>query len=345
MTEETSNIDKVFRKKLSDYESKPLPESWKKLSERLSLQEPETKKLTTPWVRYSMAAALLLLAAVSLFYFVNKEESQPILEKEIIAQTEKETPKEETTISTAKEEKAIVHTPVNKKTAIVENAPNTAMPALTLKEEQTGDQKKELLLPDGSKIVLNRNSKVKYSKENFTKERTIYLTGEAFFDVKRDPGHPFIVQGNLSKTTVLGTSFIIRSFEKESYDEINVIEGKVSFDQIIEKGNEITILAGNKGVLEGTKIEQTAIKDVNYNAWLTEKIIFNNTKLKEVFAVLEKYYNVSLSAKNSKILNCEFTGVFENSDINEILQVLSVSFDLSFDHQSKNYTLSGKGCR
>jgi hypothetical protein len=337
MTEETSNIDKVFRKKLSDYESKPNPDSWEKISDRLSSQEPKQEK---NWLPYAMAAALLFLTTTSIFYFVNKEESQPLVKEETIAKTEKVITNEEITNPVQKEEKIAVKSP-DKKITPSENTPPSISKILEVKADQ---HKKEILLPDGSTIVLNRDSKVKYA-DNFKEDRVLYLTGEAFFDVKPDPKHPFTIQCNLSKTTVLGTSFILRSYEKESYDEINVIEGKVSFSQKIEKGDEITILAGNKAVAEGTKIEQTVIKDINYNAWLTEKIIFNNTKLKEVFVVLEKYYNVSLSAKNPKILNCEFTGVFEKSDINEILQVLSVSFDLSFDHQSKNYTLSGKGCR
>ncbi len=244
----------------------------------------------------------------------------------------------------------VVHkkdTAIEKEKITVENIPQKAAPsvvALNFTEIKTVSGKKEISLPDGSTVVLNRQSKIRYA-DNFEKERIVYLSGEAFFDVKPHAGQSFVVQANLSKTKVVGTSFIIKSYKAEVYDEINVVSGKVSFDQIKGKGNEILILAGNKGTLKEDRIEQSVIKDANYNSWLTEKIVFKNTKLAEVFRVLEEHYNVSMTAQNPKILNCEFTGEFEKSNINEILEVLSISFNLSFNQESKNYVLSGKGCR
>jgi hypothetical protein len=329
-----TSIDKFFKDKLYDYQSNPKPETWGKIASQLPSVEQVRRFGKERMVYYSIAATTILAISVSLFYFMERESTPDASFEQVYTEVKKDTTKEYKT--------NVV--PVKKTIPTVSPSVTPPIASITFKEEKTSEQKKEIHLPDGSKIILNRHSKIKYSN-NFKKERIVYLQGEAFFDVKPIAGQSFIVEGNFSKTKVLGTSFIIRSNNNETYDEINVISGKVSFGQIMEKGNEILILAGNKGTLEGDRTEQTPIKDINYNSWLTEKIVFKNTKLKEVFKVLEDYYNVSLKAKNPKILNCEFTGEFEKSDINEILEVLSVSFSLSFNKERKNYLLSGKGCR
>jgi hypothetical protein len=335
MKQETSNnIDKIFRDKLYDYQSNPKPESWQKIANKLP-QEEELRRLGRRRILYySIAATTVLTLSVSLFYFIQKENTH--MPSSFPNQVYKNS-KNDDTVKKQEEKKDIA--PLKKT-----KSPVSSVASITFIEEKTTDGKKEIYLPDGSKVILNRYSKIKYSS-NFKKERVVYLYGEVFFDVQPNAQQSFIVWGNFSTTKVFGTSFIIRSYTNEAYDEINVISGKVSFGQTIEKGNEILILAGNKGTIKGDRTEQAPIKDVNYNSWLTEKIVFKNAKLKEVFSVLEQYYNISLKAKNPKILNCEFTGEFEKSDINEILEVLSVSFSLSFNKESKNYILSGKGCR
>ena len=329
MKQESSNIDKIFRDKLYDYKSNPKAETWKKIAEKLPSHEPTPRREWRRLLYPAIAAATILILSLSLFYFIQKETAPTTPVSDLSTISIKN--------DTAKNIQEKTEVAPEKKT----NPP--AEPSVSLKEEKTGDEKKEIRLPDGSKIIMNRNSKIRYST-NFKKERKVYLHGEAFFEVKPNANLPFIVEGNLSKTKVLGTSFIINSNAHEGFDEINVVSGKVSFGQLIDN-NEVLISEGNMGTLKENKIEQTAIKDANYNAWLTEKIIFKNTKLKEVFKVLEEYYNVSVKTKNPKILNCEFSGQFEKSDINEILEVLAVSFSLSFNKESNNYMLSGKGCK
>jgi hypothetical protein len=334
MTQESSNIDKAFRDKLYDYQSDPKPEAWQKILEKLSLEEKLRRSKEKQILYYSIAAvsAITLVVSFSVYYFMQQETNSNLSSPQISVITPKDSS----------------NNPKGKNTFVIPakktNASHTPVAGVIFKEEKTGDEKKKIYLPDGSTVILNRQSKIKYSS-NFKTERILQLWGEAFFEVKPNAKLPFVVEGNFSKTRVVGTSFIIRTYQKDAFDEINVISGKVSFGQKMEKGKEMLILAGNKGTLKGNQTEQSVIKDINYNSWLTGKIVFKNTKLKEVFTVLEKYFNVSVKAKNPKILNCEFTGEFENSDINEILEVLSVSFSLSFNQESKNYLLSGKGCK
>jgi len=341
MTKETSDIDKVFRDRLYDHKSEPNPESWKAISSKLDGRSIFLKRKRRQILYAACAASLFILLAGSWFFLAdqNNPSSSPNTAVLTPAPVKVDTAFTEIETKTETQTKSEV-----KPKIVLPPAPASPQASITFIEEHSTAEKKDIHLPDGSLIVLNHDSKIRYD-QNFKENREVYLSGEAFFDVKPDASHPFVIHGNLSQTEVKGTSFIIRSYVEEGYDEINVTSGKVSFGETVEKGNDLTILAGNKGTLQNGKILQAAISDLNYNAWLTEKIVFKNTKLKEVFKVLENCYNITVTAKNAKILNCEFTGEFEKSDINDILQVLSVSFDLSFNKNSQNYTLSGKGCR
>ncbi len=327
----TSKIDTIFKDKLYDYRSNPMPESWEKISGNLSRLE-QLEKRKKRLVYYSIAASFAALVTIVISVFLAQEQPIPSSGEQAVQILPKDSAVQPIPTDQVKNE-----------TSLPAVTPLSPKPEFLTIEEKTSGTKKEFRLPDGSLLVLNKNSSLRYSKP-FT-ERVVYLSGEAYFDIKSDKKHPFVVKGNCSNTEVTGTSFTVRSYPSEKYDEINVATGKVSFGKTIDKDDKIIILAGHKGVVRGETIEETVIDDLNYNSWLTDKIIFHNTKLKEVFKVLEKHYNVFLSAKNPKILNCQFTGEFEKSDINEILEVLSVSFSLSFDQESKHYTLSGKGCK
>ena len=349
MTQEPSDLDKLFKKKLYTYEEAPLANSWEKISNRL----PEQDKVRSLSVWYYAIAASLFVAMLSvfiLFEFNQKNNNTSVTENTksvsddslTIIRNKSIIPAPSTAVNQADHKKTTdssiqIQKPLN-------NPKATSVLIATI----TKDTEKEVKLPDGSKAVLNRNSEIKYA-ENFADERIIYISGEVAFDVKEDPTHPFTVYGNLSKTVVLGTAFIIRSILDEKYDEINVTRGKVSFCRILENAERIVILAGNKGIIRSKdkkeKPELDGITDINYNAWLTDKIVFKDTKLNVVLSTLENYYDVSVLAENPEILNCRFTGSFERTHIDEILQVLSASFNLSFNKESKNYTLSGKGCK
>jgi transmembrane sensor len=210
----------------------------------------------------------------------------------------------------------------------------------------SGDQKKEVFLPDSSRVWLNKNTTLTYSENYNEKDRNVTLEGEAFFEVKKDKEKPFIVSGKVSRTQVLGTSFNVRSLKNEASDEIKVIEGKVSFAYMKEqKQEEVLLLAGDKAVTqENGKIEKTKIQDENFLSWQSDKLAFDNTPLQEVVTDLENYFNVPVIIQNPDLHTCKFTGTFTKPQIEEIMKVLSVSINLSYSKKDKAYLLTGKGC-
>ncbi len=208
------------------------------------------------------------------------------------------------------------------------------------------EAKKEMLLPDGSRIVLNKNSKVSYAP-NFNKnERVIHLTGEAFFDVKKVDGKTFTIYSGNTVTQVLGTSFTVRAYQEEGVTEVQVLTGKVSFSTREDAGNKKVLLTpGYKGVLsKNNSISKSAINDPNFLAWKDNKLAFNNTRMERVISTLEKYFDVPIEVSNPQLLECRFTGTFESPELQEIIDVLVISVDLVYSREGNKYILSGQGC-
>jgi transmembrane sensor len=208
----------------------------------------------------------------------------------------------------------------------------------------------EIYLPDSSKVWLNKNSRLTYYSDYNLEERKVYLEGEAFFDVKKSPDKKFIVVGLRSISTVLGTSFTVRSVKKEPKEIVQVLTGSVSFAINFEKENEqkkdeIILLPGFKGELDrSSHLTSSKIKDPNFAAWKEKRLVFDNTSMLQVTEALTKYFNKEIKISNPLLLNCRFTGTFERPTEKEVLEVLTVSTNSSYQITDNKIILLGKGC-
>jgi transmembrane sensor len=213
-------------------------------------------------------------------------------------------------------------------------------------EVQTAQKEtKEIVLPDGSKVWLNKGSKLSYSEEFNIENRIVKLSGEAFFEVKKAEGKTFTILTHHSKTEVLGTEFNVRGYENESQVQVTVMEGKVSFSSKDDQ-KKVFLLPGEKGMIsKDDVVEKVKSERNNEVAWKTKQLSFENTHLNVVLATLENYFDTKISVNNNNILNCRFTGNFENPDLKEILEVLAVSVDLKYKESGNNYKLEGMGCK
>ena len=327
MEQEKSNLDSFFRDKLHDYAATPAAGSWRAITDALDQKQKAQKTKTRQLISYSIAASVtMVLIGTFLMFQFNK----PV--KTIAV-------KNEAHPAMVTGEKNITTQP---KTNKIEQKNELANLEIT---QKTKSLKKEVTLPDGSKIYLNRNSEITY-EENFTQNRVLHLKGEAYFEVQHQHGNPFVVYGQESKTEVAGTTFMIRTLGNGLWDEIYVTSGKVKFSPIHNASQVDLLTAGTKAVLsENNKPVKQEIREPNFAAWKNEKIVFNNTRVDEVISTLEKYFAVPIEVSTPEIYNCRFTGTFEKSDINEVLQVLSITFNLSYNQQEGKYLLSGKGCK
>lgn len=210
------------------------------------------------------------------------------------------------------------------------------------------DQVQEVILPDGTIVTLNINSSLTYPEEFEAEQRLVSLTGEAFFEVEKNPEQPFIVNTGVVNVRVLGTKFNVSAFDTTNEVEVNVIEGKVLLYKEDNKGyvaEKVELTKGEKGVYSKAagKIEElTTDPDAIY--WQSKTLIFERTELTQVFMVLNNLFEIEITTENSNINNCRLSATFQNESFENILQVIATTFGLSVQKEGNTFKFTGEGC-
>jgi transmembrane sensor len=200
-------------------------------------------------------------------------------------------------------------------------------------------------LPDNSVVTLNKEASITYPREFSDGNRTVIMKGEAFFEVTRDESKPFIVNLGLSNVEVLGTSFNINAEENNDKIEVVVNTGKVRFETTT--GDESVILTkGEKGTLmkNMNMISKVDNNDINFMAWKTRKIVFNDVDLDLVIQTVNKLYDSHISFSTDVGKNCKVTVSFDNQSIEAILSVLELTLDLEYKKTGDNIEVVKAGC-
>lgn len=197
-------------------------------------------------------------------------------------------------------------------------------------------------LPDGSMVWLNQGSELSYPKLFSDGERKVDLKGEAFFEVEKDPEHPFVIQTTRSEVRVLGTSFNV--YERPGETQVSVATGKVSFARLDGIGGKVFLTPGEQAVLsEGAPSpEKLSSPDPNYLAWKTGTIRFKHAPLGEVVRVLEKNYGRDMKTVTPGMDTLSFRGEFNHLQLDEALELLSLSLQLSVEDMDSVILLQKK---
>ena len=201
------------------------------------------------------------------------------------------------------------------------------------------DKMQTIELSDGSKITLNRNSKLIYPSKFDSDKRKVQLEGEAFFEISKNKKKPFIIIVNNAEVKVLGTSFNIKSYKEIDKIEVSVKTGKVQFSSIENKLVAEFLTPGETGTLEKNKITKSNQHDQNYLAWKTHFFKYNNEKLENVISDLNNIYNISIKFSNPKIGKKQIFTTFDNYEIETILEIICTNSGLSFKKVNNDYLL------
>jgi ferric-dicitrate binding protein FerR (iron transport regulator) len=183
-------------------------------------------------------------------------------------------------------------------------------------------------MPDGSIIWLKAKSKIRFA-ENFKKNRTVSLVGEAYFEVSHDKKHPFRVFADQTITTVVGTKFNIRSWLSAKETKLTVNEGKVLFGK--EHGTILPVVKGQEGTVnknDGTVKVQTF--EANYLSWLTREFYFENAPLNRIMQKLADVYGFRFIIANQNLKDSRLTARFSKRPLSEILKTLETATGAQF---------------
>ena len=194
------------------------------------------------------------------------------------------------------------------------------------------------LLPDSTTVFLNAESRLRFP-DRFVpgSERIVYLSGEAYFDVKRDPRSPFLVCLEHSAVKVTGTSFNVKAYPDDTNEATTLISGTVSMG-IGTTEQWIVLKPGEQGYYDATRktlLQQTV--DVNYyTAWKDGVFAFYRQPLEEVMKTLGCWYLFDTHYQNEALKSILYTGkINRHASIREVLHTFELMDELTFDIKGK----------
>lgn len=204
--------------------------------------------------------------------------------------------------------------------------------------------KQYLKLPDGSTVLMSKGSELSYAPEMFAKGiRTVYLKGEAYFDVTHDPKSVFQVRAGAVVTRVLGTAFNVRALKSEV--KVTVTRGLVEVgadDRVYTKvkpDEQVTVNVGSD------QFKTTRVNTAQELAWRNSSLIFDNITLEEARGLIEHHYGTELLFTDPEILHCRITASFLNAeDLPTVLKVLSAMTGAAYSIDGKKATITGGSC-
>ena len=198
-----------------------------------------------------------------------------------------------------------------------------------------------ITLSDGTIVYLNSESELRYPVNFVGRDRRVYLSGEAYFDVVQDEAHPFIVDMGNSSVRVLGTSFDVRAYADEDEVLTTLVQGSVKFSA----GKEfVTLEPGKQAVLgKSGSIETREVDTYLYTAWKEGVFAFKRQRLEEIMKVVARWYDVNIFWENVSQKEVTFTGKMKRyDDFSKVVEVLEMTGNTEFVIKENNIFIREK---
>ncbi|WP_026993975.1 FecR family protein [Flectobacillus major] len=236
---------------------------------------------------------------------------------------------------------------------------NLQKSTLTLIEKMNTTNKPLVVkLSDGSTVTLSANSKISYPEAfNTYPTREVYLSGEAFFEVAKNPKKQFLVYANEMVTKVLGTSFRIRAYPQEKDIIVRVKTGKVS---VLAVANDkqadnhtgpyqvegVLLLPNQQAILvrEETRLVKSLVENPELLKSAKPSFVFTDTSVVEVLKALEKGYGIEIVFDEDALKSCQYTGDLSRESLYEKLDVICKSIEANYQILDTSIVVSSKGC-
>lgn len=247
------------------------------------------------------------------------------------------------------------------------SAQHAEQPAAPVLVERTNTTDKPLLvlLPDGSSLLLKKASTVRFASRFTDSARVVNLTGEAFFEVVKDPAHPFLVCTDRFITKVLGTSFMVRAYAADQDAVVTVRSGRVavfaSADQeqrqqrnspllhgtVLTKNQQMVLTRHHTGTPDRLphKLQQLSPASTHQLfAFIPDRFVFSDAPVSEVFAQLEKMYGIHIRYDQETLGTCRLTADLTDEPLAQKMLIICKSIEASYAINGTQLTLTGPGC-
>jgi ferric-dicitrate binding protein FerR (iron transport regulator) len=217
-------------------------------------------------------------------------------------------------------------------------------------------EKSQIVLADGTHVWINSGSSFKYPV-NFNKTREVYLTGEAFFDVKHRENQPFVVNTHDSRVKVLGTAFNVKAYPEDARTQTTVVRGLVSVQSIRNRSEEVLIRPNQmaeirKDVLKFDTMAHQPVKplqvinNINVEAvtcWKNQLLVFADEPLGDMAMKMERWFNVQIVIQDSTLRQERYNGKFvHNETIYEVLEAIKKTTSISYSVEDNKIFIARK---
>ena len=201
---------------------------------------------------------------------------------------------------------------------------------------RSGDYGKSLVtLPDGTIVHLNAKSSLTYSQDFGRNDRKVALSGEGFFEVKKDTEKKFTVGTGYMDIAVLGTKFNVYAYETKDIVEMSLVEGSVDvttsrppYQSIRVKPNEKVVYNKRTG-----NLLQERTSNKMETAWINKELVFRSERLEDVFRCLSRKFAVTFSVDDETLLNDVYTGTFDDENVESIMRVLKYHYKFKYTNE------------
>lgn len=209
-------------------------------------------------------------------------------------------------------------------------------------------QKSQIVLADGTKVWLNSDTKIKYATNFNKKQRDVYLDGEAFFEVSKNPYKPFVVHTTGLNVKVLGTKFNVKAYSDENEVETSLFEGKVNLipntpasSQTIEK----EMIPGQSLVYSKTdeKLMPNRFPKEEINGWKKNQLIFRDDTFSNLVRKLERWYDVKVIYDEKQFDDRHLTvELYEGERLDRLMKIISLALSVNYQYEKGKIILTPK---
>lgn len=196
-----------------------------------------------------------------------------------------------------------------------------------------------LILSDGTKVWLNSSSVLTFPTVFAGDLRRVELTGEAFFEVSPDAGHPFIVVTPKMDVKVLGTSFNVSVYEDEEAVHTTLLKGRV---EVRTGGGEpCELKPGEQAYLTGGELTRKEVNTRQFTSWINGKFMFFNTPLEEISKQISRWYDVDIFFSREEVKEIRFTGAMLRFEpLEELIRMIESTSNVRFSVKNKTIVIS-----
>lgn len=192
-------------------------------------------------------------------------------------------------------------------------------------------QKASMTLPDGTKVWLNSATKLSYYPSYNRDDRRVYLNGEAYFEVAKNPDKKFVVSCQGVEIEALGTTFDVKGYDDDAKISTSLLEGavKVSYE------GQSVLLAPQEEVSFDKEMQlfaKSSIADCRQvDFWRRNILYFRSATLAEIAKTMERLYGISVVFESEELKNISFSGSIRNNSLTNAFYIISLTYPLTYE--------------